>query len=105
MLTKCANPACPTPFRYLREGKVICVDSPSGTGSSRHPVEHFWLCGSCCKSYDLVARRGIVSVIPKRGKPNCLPGHKSALRSGYFSSLRERKTVRKSLWKYDYSFI
>lgn len=54
MLAKCANPACKTPFHYLREGKLFRFDSGTVPGpalvSGRKPsrrVEHFWLCGPC----------------------------------------------------------
>jgi hypothetical protein len=54
MLTKCANPACNTPFHYLREGKLFRFDSAAVAGpalvTGKKPmrrVEHFWLCGPC----------------------------------------------------------
>jgi hypothetical protein len=58
MLSKCANPACSTPFRYLSEGKLYLIDSKAGslrqgaraesksTGKSGI-YEYFWLCSSC----------------------------------------------------------
>lgn len=54
MRTKCVNPACSTPFRYLR-GKVIRVSLAMKAKSGHHPIEHFWLCGPCSESYKLVA--------------------------------------------------
>lgn len=69
MLDKCVNPQCDTPLLYLRDGKVIrvdetrlvaaskCRDSKSiGKMDSVRKVEHFWLCGSCLKNYDVVFR-------------------------------------------------
>lgn len=61
MISKCANPECPKPFRYLREGQVFRVEVqgalPASLESfvekSRKPVrrvEHFWLCGECSRT-------------------------------------------------------
>jgi len=63
-LPKCANPACPTAFRWTGGGKFFrfrpepafacgsdsAVDSPSGT----HGVRHYWLCNSCSHAFTLV---------------------------------------------------
>lgn len=59
MLHKCANPACSTQFRYLRQGKLFQVETEYFPGTSqrneravrkskpsRH-VEHYWLCDEC----------------------------------------------------------
>lgn len=54
MLSKCANPACPTPFRYLHEGRlyVIAPKKPPARHKSRPSdesgqLEYAWLCSSC----------------------------------------------------------
>lgn len=58
MMSKCANPSCPSVFRYLREGKLFQV--PAGvsarvSGSKAEGIklpvsdEFFWLCGNCSK--------------------------------------------------------
>jgi hypothetical protein len=54
MLSKCANPACSQPFRYLRDGKLFEIETNATSDSSavgeRKPsrrVEFFWLCGQC----------------------------------------------------------
>jgi hypothetical protein len=60
MLSKCANPACSTPFRYLSEGKLYLIDSKAA--SVRHDSQatlkyagkpctyaYLWLCSSCCR--------------------------------------------------------
>jgi hypothetical protein len=88
MVSKCANPACPTPFHYLREGKIFRVeveatpppesqqngDIPNRNKSpfiiaARKPMlklEHFWLCGRCSQSMSLLFDKDNgVSVIPK----------------------------------------
>lgn len=71
MLAKCANPACDTPFRYLRDGRVfqVEVDAAGGYHSAEvrapgpvlvsdhkppHRLEHFWLCGACSRTMTLV---------------------------------------------------
>ncbi len=66
MLSKCANPACSTPFQYLREGKLFQIETePSQDGGlhllGKKPgrrVEHFWLCGPCSTQMTLAFQRG-----------------------------------------------
>jgi hypothetical protein len=67
MITKCANPECSAPFRYLRDGKVFRVDvdeqdnaapDPLGAEKRWHRVEHFWLCGKCAVTMTLVSEKG-----------------------------------------------
>ena len=60
MLSKCANPACLSTFRYLHEGKLFLIEFEAGptkgksraalrnTGKSR-AIDHVWLCSSCCR--------------------------------------------------------
>jgi len=74
MLYKCANEACSTPFRRLREGKLFQVETEysGGTGpapSSRKAnpwrrVEHFWLCDACSPFVTLTfdRERGVITV-------------------------------------------
>ena len=74
MLAKCANPACKTPFHYLREGKLFRFDSLAvprptlvkGRKPSRR-VEHFWLCGPCSVEVTLAYDReqGVITVPAK----------------------------------------
>ena len=56
MLSKCANPACSKPFRYLRDGKLFEIETGLEPKSTIHEVsekkplrriEYFWLCGPC----------------------------------------------------------
>ena len=75
MLCKCANEACNTPFRRLREGKLFQVETeyfgergPSGA-STRKPrpwrrVEHYWLCDACSPFVTLTfdRNRGVITV-------------------------------------------
>jgi len=88
MVSKCANPACPTLFHYLREGKVFRVEVevtpavvpgdtlelPNGNKApflvkNRKPnrkVEHFWLCGPCSQTMSLIFDKDLgINVIPK----------------------------------------
>jgi hypothetical protein len=74
VISKCANPACGEPFRYLREGKLFRVDldqlenRAAGKSDSEkvwHRLEHFWLCGRCAATMTLVAERGRgISTVP-----------------------------------------
>ena len=87
MVSKCANPACSTPFHYLREGKIFRVeveaapasDKVAGANGNSSPflvgqrkptlkLEHFWLCGPCSQSMNLRFDRNTgISIIPKVG--------------------------------------
>lgn len=75
MLYKCANQACNTPFRRLREGKLFQVETeylagrePSTTLSRKtrpwRRIEHYWLCDACSPFVTLTfdKNRGIVTV-------------------------------------------
>jgi len=69
---KCANPACPTAFRWLAGGKffrfrpesVACHSKDKGSPSllGISGVEHFWLCDRCSHLFTLVfeEREGVV---------------------------------------------
>ena len=54
MLSKCANPTCPTTFRYLHEGRLYVI-APRETLARHKPrcssksgqLEYAWLCSSC----------------------------------------------------------
>jgi hypothetical protein len=88
MVSKCANPACSTPFHYLREGKVFrvevevppplasedTIEFPNGNKipflvAKRKPgrkLEHFWLCGTCAQTMSLLFDKDNgVTVLPK----------------------------------------
>jgi len=67
MISKCANPECSAPFRYLRDGKLFRVDldqlestlpEQDDPAKKWHRMEHFWLCGRCAASLTLVAEKG-----------------------------------------------
>ena len=69
MLSKCANPACTTPFHYLRDGKLFQIEtsvgSPQNAGPELvaepkplHKIEFFWLCAECSSTMTLAFQRG-----------------------------------------------
>jgi hypothetical protein len=75
MVSKCANPACLAPFRYLHEGRIFTVRTttaehrPDGADPK---VERYWLCSTCADSMTLVLQNGRVSLrslaaIPQAG--------------------------------------
>jgi len=67
MTTKCVNPACGVPFRYLRGGKLFLVDRP-GDSHGGDPAgamtdgsrvsEFFYLCEACCKTMQVILDKG-----------------------------------------------
>ena len=77
MLSRCANPECGAPFRYLREGTVYLAEWPNKgdaceltdfAGPWDHPRgrrEMFWLCGACNRSLTLLADGNNVVTAPR----------------------------------------
>jgi len=63
MVSKCANPTCMAPFRYLHEGRIFTVRA---NGNEHRPdgadpkVERYWLCSACCDSMTLILQSGKV---------------------------------------------
>lgn len=66
MLSKCANPSCTAPFRYLHDGKLFRMEVPATfllntpPQSSKKPpqrTEFFWLCSSCSAQMTLIYTR------------------------------------------------
>jgi hypothetical protein len=67
VISRCANPACSTHFRYLHEGQIFGfevrsipaagVDVPGMNSLSRR-TEYFWLCDSCALNMKLVFEPG-----------------------------------------------
>jgi hypothetical protein len=74
VLHKCANPACPNPFRKLNQGKLFLVETQPLEGSkprrarwrvqSTHRVEYYWLCDQCAFAFTLSYEkgRGVIAV-------------------------------------------
>lgn len=67
MLSKCLNPACSNPFRYLRDGRIyqLEIPAPSGSTSTRRRREFFWLCAHCCSTFTVVLREGVGCAQPR----------------------------------------
>jgi len=80
MMSKCANPACSVPFRYLRDGRLFKFELHREEAHSLHlvrekerksgrKVEHFWLCGRCAAVVTLsLESPGKVGVVPLQGR-------------------------------------
>jgi hypothetical protein len=78
MMSKCANPACSTPFQYLREGRLFKFELQrrdlhligGEESKSALRVEHFWLCGRCAAVLTLSRESsGDIKVVPLQGRP------------------------------------
>ena len=84
MVSKCANPACLAPFRYLHEGRIFTVRGAAQHADVADPVvERYWLCSRCSDRMTLVLQRGKVllralAAIPEAGlKPVGSAAHTS----------------------------
>jgi len=84
MVTHCVNPACDTPFRYLRGGRLFLVDSPSVLQGSNHDPqsntvrlsEFFWLCEQCSQSMQIMLdKTGDVVLVAGEQLPQVLRSH------------------------------
>jgi hypothetical protein len=68
MVSKCANPACHAPFRYLHEGRLFNVFEaiPGADHRAAHAsrMELYWLCNQCVKTVRIVLREGRVITRP-----------------------------------------
>jgi hypothetical protein len=94
MLRKCANPACPNPFRDLSQGKLFQVEredfnvpiSRPAARNRRIPsprrVEHYWMCDECSSLLTLTFEkgRGMVTVPLPAGMRNKIPMHLGSVR-------------------------
>jgi len=81
MLSKCANPACSTTFRYLSEGKLYLIDSKAtwvrhrARAESKYAgkssiYEYCWLCSSCSREMTIQIDYDFqISVVRKRAIP------------------------------------
>jgi hypothetical protein len=80
MVSKCANPECQKPFRYLRHGRLFRMEVQPGMErgaglegdlKARLPVrriEFYWLCEECAATMTLNVREGIgVALRPQAG--------------------------------------
>jgi hypothetical protein len=81
MVSKCANPSCSKPFRYLHEGKLFRVEKPynhlpddggpmTADLTSAKPVrsvEFFWLCEKCAAVMTLSFQQEAgIRMVPRR---------------------------------------
>jgi hypothetical protein len=54
MLSKCSNPCCSVPFRYLRHGELFRLEAdPKRRSGNPGRMEYFWLCGGCSSKMSL----------------------------------------------------
>jgi hypothetical protein len=64
MISRCANPACSVPLRYLRDGRLFQFEVRSRSlasfeqqaprhGKASRQIAHFWLCGHCAETLTL----------------------------------------------------
>jgi hypothetical protein len=54
MLSKCANPACSAPFRYLHEGRLFVTEIES----EDRRLDCYWLCETCCRTLTVRVETG-----------------------------------------------
>lgn len=78
MLSKCANPECSEPFRYLYQGKMFClIPTPKATatryGSLEFLYERFWLCDRCSKEMMVTWDGGRAKLVPLTARDPALP--------------------------------
>ncbi len=90
MLSKCANPTCSATFRYLREGKILLVESvPANPGNLAADCaprrEHFWLCDSCSKTLTIISDPSGTSVVSLKDQSKA-SGQRKAAHSGLGSA-------------------
>lgn len=90
MLSHCANPGCPIPFRSLEEGRLFRVEksckSPKPQGDK---YEYFWLCSACSIHVTLVLNQD-ASV---RVEPLDHPVTYDSLKYGFVSLERKPSSV------------
>lgn len=80
MLSKCANPACPTPFLYLHQGKIFNLEVEAGPAGGTlgnalgrgRKLEHYWLCDNCARSLTVVYEHG--RVVTRLARPALVDG-------------------------------
>src|SRR2546430_17422626 len=74
MISRCANPACSVPLRYLRDGRLFQFEvrsrslagfeqQPPRHGKASRQIAHFWLCGHCAETLIFDQLKG-VTVVP-----------------------------------------
>jgi len=79
MLSRCANPGCGKPFRYLKEGLMFvaewanagesCELSDFASNEQWGRREMFWLCDECSRTLTLTVKGSEVVAIPRAKVP------------------------------------
>lgn len=73
MFSMCANPDCEMPFDY-GQGRFFRFHKSQAAGeqaANTHSVQHFWLCGQCCREFALEYRDGSGVLIKNRPDVIC----------------------------------
>ena len=70
MISKCANPECGRPFRYLHEGKLVVVQSGDAVQGAQNLIDNvYFLCAECADAYTIVIRDARTVVVNNRNLP------------------------------------
>jgi hypothetical protein len=117
MLSKCANPNCGVPFRYLREGKLFQlytgVDPGPASGSEQktsRPMEYFWLCGRCAATLRLEFEKksgaAIVRLVARSDGDGYIPAgsHSEAVKPKEISLEKDDRDLLEVL-KFELDFV
>jgi len=73
MFSMCANPDCEMHFDY-EQGRFFRFHkshAPGEQAPNTHSVQHFWLCGQCCREFTLEYRDGSGVLIKNRPDVIC----------------------------------
>jgi hypothetical protein len=83
LLSKCANPACSAPFRYLHVGRIFTLQYGTEGGgayavwdhTAERRIERFWLCETCSQTMTVcqVNDRVVVHPLPARPRATSDP--------------------------------
>jgi hypothetical protein len=69
MVSKCANPECGRPFKYLRDGQIfVCdrgADEPRGIQSNLIEKVLF-LCADCARTHAIIDNNGYPLLVPMK---------------------------------------
>ncbi len=81
MISRCENPECGRPFKYLHQGKVFILQQESEVqGAHADLIEKlYFLCADCARTHTIVFRDGRPTVVPLKkenrtrsaGRPVC----------------------------------
>jgi hypothetical protein len=74
MLSRCLNPNCGVPFRYLHEGRIFRIEQVRVAADIpvlQRYVESYWLCGTCTGKLKVVVENGRVLTCPMDVTPLC----------------------------------